>query len=433
MKGTLKQYVLIATIGLSSIINFIILPLPNELSAKNLSLWLANSIGYAGIVMLLWMYILGAKSVMSLIFQDISPILKIHKWLGKYGSIAILIHPLLITFSYGESLLYSLLPDLSSTFERHVTLGRISIWILVFIWLTSAILRDKIKFRPWKYIHYLAYICLPFALLHIPDVGSNYMAGGLIRLYYFVLVLTSIIFLVLRLRGFLNLDKVKYGIVSHNKLTETDYILRLKPIGNIHLKPRRGQYVYLKTGLISEDHPFSVLQYNENDHSILICYRVFGSFTKYLSGIQAGSYIYLGGPYGSYMKDYNIDDKPAIFISGGIGITPFVDQIISNSGKREQWLFAANKSHSSAVLLKTLKRNLGNNLISIFSQESPSELRPGEESGRLNADIIKKYISEPNKYNFYICGPPGMMQSVNIILQELKVPSNQIYSEDFGW
>jgi hypothetical protein len=56
-----------------------------------------------GIVLLLWMYILGTKSVMGLVFRDLAPVLKIHKWIGKYGTLAIFLHPVLITFSYGDT------------------------------------------------------------------------------------------------------------------------------------------------------------------------------------------------------------------------------------------------------------------------------------------------------------------------------------------
>jgi predicted ferric reductase len=107
------------------------------------------------------------------VFQDLAPVLKIHKWLGKYGLIAIFLHPILITISYGESWLYSFIPQLSTVAERHIMLGQIPFWLLLIVWLTSAIVRDRIAFRPWRYIHWLAYICVTFALLHVPDLGSQ--------------------------------------------------------------------------------------------------------------------------------------------------------------------------------------------------------------------------------------------------------------------
>lgn len=86
------------------------------------------------------MYILGAKSVMGLIFSDLAPVLSIHKWLGKYGVLAVFVHPLLVTFSFGESLLYSFIPHIGTLYERHVTLGRISFWLLLLTWFVSALL-----------------------------------------------------------------------------------------------------------------------------------------------------------------------------------------------------------------------------------------------------------------------------------------------------
>jgi predicted ferric reductase len=296
------------------------------------------------------MYILGAKSVMGLIFKDLASVLRIHKWLGRWGSLAILAHPLLITLSYGESLLYPILPHIGTQFERHVTLGRIAIYILLLTWVVSWFFKKRLSFRFWKYLHLLAYICLPFAILHVPDTGSQLMAHNSVKVYFLTLVLTFVVFSIIRLRGFLNLDKKPYVVLEQTHIQNGDYLLRLKPLGR-PLRPNRGQYVYLKLGLISEDHPFSVLEYSEDSGELRIAYRVYGAYTKELTLLRVNDKVFVGGPYGDFLSDIPDSDRPTVYISGGIGITPFVDHIMHNDIQHEQWLFAANRSPDTALFL----------------------------------------------------------------------------------
>lgn len=426
-----KRKILVAIIVVSVLINFWIISFPTLATTKSIALWIADAIGYAGIVMLLWMYILGAKSTMSLFSKDLAPVLKIHKWLGKYGSLAIVLHPLLIVFSYGESLLYTIIPQLGSEFERHVTLGRISFLIIILVWVTSAVLRDKIKFRPWKYLHYLAYISLPFALLHVPDVGSHYESSQIVKLYFFALATVFLIFALVRLRGFLNLDKSRYKVVKHQQLTSTDRLLIFSPLDEKLISPKIGQYIYLKLGLISEDHPFSVLDYNAKNGNIAVCYRVFGSFTELLTDVRVGSTVWIGGPYGSFMSDYSINNEPTVFISGGIGITPFL-MPANQPDNRERWLFAANRNHESAILVDYVDTSK-TNLVKVFSRERKEHLAAGEELGYIDSNLITRYLSDPSKYRFYVCGPVAMVESVRQVLESLNVPESQIENESFGW
>lgn len=434
MNESTKRRALVVFVVLSAIPPFFLLPFPSSLAATSVSLWLADSLGYVGIVLLLWMFILGAKSVMGTVFRDLAPVLSIHKWLGKYGPLAIFIHPLLITFSYGESWLYSFLPQVATEFQRHVTLGRIGFWVLLLTWVTSALLRDRIAFRPWKYLHYLAYLCIPFALLHVPDVGSYYMQHTVVKGYYFVLVVAFLCALAIRLRGFFNLDKTAYEVVSHTQLGDGDYALNLRPLHKHRLAPRRGQYIYLKLGLLSEDHPFSVLQYDEQSGDIAVGYRVFGSFTRFVSTIKKGARVYLGGPFGSFMSQYDTDDRPSVFLAGGIGITPFIDQMIHGYGKREQWLFAANRSRSTSVLVPQVTPYIAQGrLVSVYNNE-PSPLQTGEENGFITADLLRKYLGDDlTRYSFYLCGPPPMMKAMTALLSNLNISPSQVKSEKFGW
>lgn len=435
MQEPKKRRALIITIVLSLIPAVLLVKFPSVISAKSIALYGSAIAGYAGMVVLLWSYILGAKSVMGLIFRDLAPVLTIHKWLGKYGTLAIFVHPVLIAYSYGVSLLYAILPDASTRFESHVTLGRISLGIIAILWLTSAILRSRISFRPWRYIHLLGYIALPFAFLHVPDVGSQFMASTAVKGYFFLLLVVFMVFTLLRLRGLLNIDKSLYEIVSQKQLVSDDpsiWLLQLRPQRDA-IRPGKGQYVYLKDGYISEEHPFSVLDYDEKSGDISIAYRTFGRFTKGLSAKPVGSRLFVGGPYGEFTREISADEtKPVVFVAGGIGVTPMVRYLIEQDTTREQWLFYANRTKDSAMMVPELRGVLGERLVTAYSRQKEGP-KPRDERGHLSAEMFSKHLAEPAKYCYFLCGSDQMMQSIASELKRLGVPPASIHREAFAW
>lgn len=433
MSEKIKRQLLIFIIAISALPALLALSMPQSVTLKSTALYLSGVLGYLGIVVLLWSYILGAKAVSSLVFRDIAPVLTIHKWLGKWGSLSIIIHPILVVIAYGESFFYGLIPHTETLFERHVTLGRISFVVVLAIWVSSALLRSKIAFRPWRYIHLLGYIALPFAFLHVPDVGSQFMGHAAVKVYFFSLAAAFAVFTVIRIRSLLDLDKVAYTVVSHQKLVSDDpeiWLLKVRPVAG-HLALQKGQYVYLKDGHISEGHPFSVLNYDPVTNEISIAYRTFGRFTKELSRRQAGKVLYLSGPHGCFMEEMRHNNLPTIFVAGGIGVTPFVSSILGDDD-REQWLFYSNRSRHSAMYIQKLRDKLQDRLVVNFTRED-NPLSPNDIKGRLTAKHFSDRLVNPQRFQYFICGSKDMMKSIESELLSLGVPKSAIHSEAFGW
>ena len=402
----------------------------------SLALYVSAIAGYVGIVFLLWIFVLGAKSVMGVLFKDLAPVLEIHKSLGKWGSIAFLLHPLLVAYGYFNTsitvLTYIVLPDIGTDMERHVTLGRVAFYIIIAVWLTSKVLRNQIGYRAWKYIHYLAYIALPFALLHVPDLGTQYANSALVRAYFTACVAVFGLFLVFRLIGWLNLDRKRFTIISHTQITDQDYMFVLRPTGQRRITPKLGQYVYIKKGIISEDHPFSSTYFDTETGELTVTYRVFGSYTRFLTKLQPGQTVSLMGPFGTFTSQLpSSSPQPVVYIAGGIGIAPFAQRIIDESAIRPQLLFAANRTHASAILVPTLREMIGARLVAIYSREAPYDA--SEEYGHISEEIFKKHIASPNDYHYYICGPQAFVKECRRILESMSIPKDQVFEENFSW
>ena len=393
-------------------------------------LYASSALGYLGIVLLLWMYVLGTRSVIGLCITDMASVMKLHKWLGKYGVLFVFAHPLAAALAYSQNvILYSIVPDFSTSYETYVTWGRLAIYALILIWFTSAIVRSRIAYRPWKYIHYVAYVALPLSLLHIPTIGSSFGSESSAKAYFFIAVVTWMVFSLLRIRHLFMLGKLSYTIKSQVAATEDVMYMVLTPNLPKPFTNKKGQFLYVQMNLLGESHPFSVLQHANERGEITVGYKKFGRFTHALANRPVGSTLYVDGPYGVFTGELTENiDEPTVFVAGGIGITPFIDHILTDSAP-EQWLFYANKTQASSAFDGTLRTKMGDHLVSILSDDPNAQT----ETGYIRAELFTKYLSAPQAFNYFICGPPMMMESSVSALLSIGVPLEKIHTEEFSY
>lgn len=390
------------------------------------SRYLASVCGYIGISLLVWELILGTRSISGLYFKNLPEKLRLHSQIGKYGILLIFLHPLFILAQYSEKLPYIFTPILSSEFEEHVTFGRLALGGLLVIWVTSFIARSKIAYRPWKYIHYVAYPVLVAALLHVPEVGHSYKDVA-VQFFWWLFVLTTIVCFVLRARHLFGFGKVSYHIVGKKQLSPQVWMYTFKP-NEKTLVPMLGQYIYLQRSLVSEEHPFSVLDFSKKTGEFSVAFKVFGKYTKKLLELKEGDTVLVDGPYGVFTNEIAASaSRKSVFIAGGIGITPFVRNILSRP-KESSMLFYANQSRHTAIFADVLKHHLDTNFVDAYSKDATTHHKPKF----ITYDVLKAHLKgDIHALKFYICGPKGMMKSVRESLLQLGAKDNNIHIEDF--
>jgi ferredoxin-NADP reductase len=118
-----------------------------------------------------------------------------------------------------------------------------------------------------------------------------------------------------------------------------------------------------------------------------------------------------------------------MFIAGGAGITPFVSifrhlQLKNEIGNNK--LIFANKTKEDIILEEELESLLGKNFINILSDEKVD----GFANGYITENFLKGNIDDLDK-NFYVCGPPPMMDAIEKMLMNLGVDRKLIVKESF--
>ena len=144
-------------------------------------------------------------------------------------------------------------------------------------------------------------------------------------------------------------------------------------------------------------------------------------------------------PSGHFFLDVT-KPHPIVLIGGGIGLTPVLSmlkEVIKRDWRSEIWFFYGISNGSEHIMKEHLKE-LGSmrdniKLFVCYSRPGKKDVKGDDYDieGRVGVDLFKELLPS-NNYDYYFCGPPGMMNSLFEGLREWGVPEDRIHYEAFG-
>jgi len=403
----------------------------SELFWSKLALYTANILGFIGASLLVWEFILGIRSLVKLFTADLIWVNKIHGIIGKYGILLVFIHPLLEMYVYAEQWLWLFVPNISTVVEKQYTFGRLAFILLLIIYLTSALVRGNIKYRPWLYIHYLAYPAMFFTFLHALTIGTFINQYVFLKALWFTMMALYFILMVFRLTSFSSVFKTKYRLIKKYLQTDDLLIIVLKPLKKLQ-NPKPGQYYYLQLGNFKESHPFSLLEFNQVSGELTFGIKVLGKFTKALNNLEINQDLFVDGPYGVFTKEGQ-NTQPKVIIAGGIGMTPFLE-LVKNHTTEQTFFLNSNRFFNEIIARPVLESLVGVNYYDFLSKEQNTN-RPKVVNSRLKPEYLPQILGQNNlnQYRYFICGSPRFTLGVEEMLISLNIPITQIFSEKFSF
>ncbi len=159
------------------------------------------------------------------------------------------------------------------------------------------------------------------------------------------------------------------------------------------------------------------------------------SFKLKLNSFQGGEKIIFFGPFGNMYQDEN-DQTPKVFLAGGIGLTPshsilrFIDHQHLNVNFT---LIVSFPFRNEVVFYDELKeiekRNPAVKIVYTLTKEET--LYPEFEKGRIDENMIKKYVQDYQHYKFFVVGPPLMAEAMFTLAISMGVEEGNITRENF--
>lgn len=222
-------------------------------------------------------------------------------------------------------------------------------------------------------------------------------------------------------------------VIGKKNLATNTLALSLKPeLGSLKFTP--GQYIGVWLPGLGNDpmgpvRSFSLIN-QPRSRFLEIAFRKGATpYKRALQKLKIGSKITVDGPYGQFTL-HDDPKKPALFITGGIGIAP-VMSIAGDPRSRgyKITILYSEKTLGDAAYLSDLrklkKKRPKLDLILTLTRD----LKWPEQKGRINSSLIKKHLTKNSIV--YVVGKPDMVADMKTVLKKLKVPDRSIKTEIF--
>lgn len=156
-------------------------------------------------------------------------------------------------------------------------------------------------------------------------------------------------------------------------------------------------------------------------------------FSKRIDALKPGDSVKIKYAMGNFI--FHGEYAKIAFLSGGIGITPIMSILAYIRDKKldtDAVLLYGNSSLKDIAFRKELDEIGGAcEKVRIVNVVCVDEEKCGMRTGYITEEVISEEIPDYADRKFYICGPPGMVQSMTKILNGLKVPDENIILENF--
>jgi ferredoxin-NADP reductase len=163
------------------------------------------------------------------------------------------------------------------------------------------------------------------------------------------------------------------------------------------------------------------------------------SSTHFHDQVHEGDVLQVKAPAGHFFIDTDAS-VPVVLIAGGIGITPMMSMLrwcASEQPARTVHLYYgvrnAEEHAFKAVLEQLAAGHPAFHLHVVYSQAGVDDLvsQDFQHGGRVDVALLRRSLPH-GRHQFYVCGPPAMMESLVPALLDWGVPQQDVHFEAFG-
>ncbi len=223
-------------------------------------------------------------------------------------------------------------------------------------------------------------------------------------------------------------------VISSQRLTPTTHGIALKKPAGFSYLPVQFTFLALRTEEGWDARPMSLASSPTRPNLEYGVRTSESPFKRAFASLRPGDSVRLQGPFGDFVLE---EDRPAVLLAGGIGITPLkgmAEYASDRSLPIEVRLVYSNSSEEEIAYrgdLEELERR--NPHLRVIYTLTGDDVTKGWQGsvGRIDTRHLREAARGLDQPVFYVSGKPGMVVSVLNSLADMAVPEEDMRAEFF--
>jgi ferredoxin-NADP reductase len=161
------------------------------------------------------------------------------------------------------------------------------------------------------------------------------------------------------------------------------------------------------------------------------------AFKESLQSMALGSEVDFDGPWGE-LTLHEDTTVPAVFLAGGIGVTPFrsiVLQWAHDRSERSLFLFYSNRRPEDAAFIDEMqavaKQRAQFTFVPTMTEMEKSKMPWSGARGYIDEAMLRRSLTDLNHPIYYVSGPPKMVEAMQKLLEDSRVKQDRVRTEPF--
>lgn len=227
--------------------------------------------------------------------------------------------------------------------------------------------------------------------------------------------------------------------LKKEKIANDTYTFTFERTRDFDFKP--GQYIKIYLSIPNPDERGSSRYFTisssptDRDFLTITTKIVKSSFKLTLNKMKPGEKVNIFGPLGYFDFDGK-NKKQKVFLAGGIGITPFhsiIRYIDQKSLSLNVILIVSFALKDDVIFCNEMKKieSANSNINIVYTLTKEKKLYPNFEKGRIDENMIKKYVQDYKESKFFVVGSEAFEISMIEIVKKMGLSQDYIFSENF--